>query len=294
MASESWFASGERVAVAFEGGVFEVFCRTAGSGPLLTFLHGFPTSSWDWAGVVAALEPRFRCLCFDFLGFGDSDKPRRHRYSLHEQADLTEALWSSLDVRETGLVAHDYGATVAQELIARHDEGALGVRLSRAVLLNAAVYVELARPLLVQRLLVGPAGPLVACVVNERVFASSFSSVFSETHPVGEEEVREHWRVLERRGGTAPVSHLLSRYMADRKRHAARWEAALERATVPLHFVWGMADPRSGARIAERIRERIPGATLAELAGVGHYPQLEVPDLVARQIAAVAHARSSS
>lgn len=49
-----------------------------------------------------------------------------------------------------------------------------------------------------------------------------------------------------------------------------------------------MADPRSGARIAERIRERIPHATLVELDGVGHYPQLEVPARVAAEIARAA------
>ena len=281
--SDAWFESGERV----PADAHALFARVSGAGPWLTFLHGFPTSSWDWSRVVPALDRRGRCLCFDFLGFGDSDKPRRHRYSIVEQADLTEALWRRYGVQETVLVGHDYGATVAQELIARHDEGALAARLAGAVLLNAAVYVELARPLLVQRLLVNPlSGPVTARAVTERVFARSFASIFSEAHPIGQDEIREHWRVLGRRGGTAQIAHRLSRYMADRRRYAERWERSLERTTVPLRFVWGMGDPRSGAHVAERIRERVPGATLVELDDVGHYPQLEVPERVAAEICA--------
>ncbi len=281
MTPESWFESGERVRVELGGDSFEIFCRTSGSGPWLTLLHGFPTSSWDWAKVAPALEQRFRVLCFDFLGFGDSDKPRRHRYSIAEQADLTEALWRQFGIGETVLVGHDYGATVVQELLARERTAA---RVSSVILLNAAVYVRLARPLVIQRLLASRiAGPLVARAVSERVFRKSLASVISPQHPLGEHELHQHWQVLERRGG-AQLSHRLSHYMPDRRRHATRWEAALEHQRVPLRFIWGMADPRSGAHIAREIRRRLPAAPFVGLDDVGHYPQLEVPEPVAQEI----------
>jgi pimeloyl-ACP methyl ester carboxylesterase len=283
MRSDAWFADGERVLLELPSGSFEIFARVSGSGRWLTFLHGFPTSSWDWAKVAPALEGRFRLLCFDFLGFGESDKPRGHRYSIIEQADLTAVLWQHFGIEETGLVAHDYGATVAQELLSRER---LSARVRGVVLLNAAVYARLAHPLLVQRLLASRvAGPLVARAVNERIFARSFASIFSERHPIDEAELHEHWRVIQRRGG-ARLSHRIARYLGERERHAARWETALERARVPLRFVWGMADPRSGARVADAIRRRVPSAQLVALSDVGHYPQLEVPDAVAREIEA--------
>ena len=200
MTADAWFAGGERVIIELGGERFEIFYRIGGAGPWLTALHGFPTSSWDWAKVVPDLEPRFRVLCFDFLGFGDSDKPRAHRYSIFEQADLTEALWRALGVEQTAVVAHDYGATVAQELLARSE---LTARVTSVTLPNAAVYVRLARPLVIQRLLAGRlTGPIVARAVTERTFRRSFESIFSEGHPIGEAEIHEHWRVLERRGGS--------------------------------------------------------------------------------------------
>ena len=286
MDADGWLASGKRVQIQLRSGTWDVFVRAAGSGPWLTLLHGFPTSSWDWARVARILEPSFRVLTFDFLGLGNSDKPRVHEYSIGEQADLTEALWRRLGIEETGLVGHDYGATVAQELLARKEEGALAARLTGVVLLNAGLYVELARPLLIQRLLAVPlAGRLFAHLVTERAFSRSLSSVFSSGLQPTAADLHEHWRLVRRRGGVTVTPKLL-RYMDERRANAARWEGALERAAVPLRLVWGMADPRSGAHIAEHARQRIPGLGIVALEDVGHYPQLEVPDDVATAIEA--------
>jgi pimeloyl-ACP methyl ester carboxylesterase len=287
MDQEEWFSGGDHLRVELRSGGFEIFSRVRGSGPWLTFLHGFPTSSWDWAKVVPGLQSGFRVLCFDFLGFGDSDKPRDHRYSILEQADVTEEVWRQLAIKETGVVAHDYGATVALELMARQIEQALTASVSRFVLLNSALYARLGRPLLVQRLLAKPIiGSLVARAMTERAFVRSFSSVFSSQYPIAESEVREHWQVLQRREGSVPVSPGLAHYLAERKLYAARWEGALERDDIPKTFIWGMSDPRSGAHIAAHLRRRMPTASLRPLPEVGHYPQLEVPDVVVREISA--------
>jgi pimeloyl-ACP methyl ester carboxylesterase len=286
MDADGWLASGERVEIQLGPSAWNVFVRAEGSGPWLTLLHGFPTSSWDWARVARILEPSFRVLTFDFLGFGDSDKPRDHEYSIGEQADLTEALWRRLGIEETGLAGHDYGATVAQELLARVEEGALETRLKGVVLLNAGLYVELARPLLIQRLLAAPlAGRLLAYLVTERTFSRSLSSVFSSGHQPSAADLHEQWQLVRRRHGVAATPKLL-RYMHERRTSASRWEGGLERTDVPLRLVWGMADPRSGTHIAEHAQQRIPDLGVVALDDVGHYPQLETPEHVATAIEA--------
>ena len=77
------------------------------------------------------------------------------------------------------------------------------------------------------------------------------------------------------------ILHLLIRYMTDRAIHGERWVTALQETDVPVAFVWGMLDPVSGAHMAERIRERLPGAPFAALDDVAHWPQLEAPQRVA-------------
>ena len=95
----------------------------------------------------------------------------------------------------------------------------------------------------------------------------------------------KHWQLVRRRGGVAVTPKLL-RYMRERRASLARWEGALERTAVPLRLVWGMADPRSGAHIADHARQRIPSLGLVALDDVGHYPQLEAPEHVATAIEA--------
>ena len=96
-------------------------------------------------------------------------------------------------------------------------------------------------------------------------------------------ELHEHWVALKNRGGRTLGNALLA-YIEERRRYAKRWERAIERADVPLRFVWGPLDPVSGAHMLAELRLRRPDAHVAELAGVGHYPQLEEPDAVAREL----------
>ena len=276
---EDWFAAGERVPT----GAHALFERLAGAegAPWLTLLHGFPTSSYDWSRVADRLAAERRLLMLDFLGFGDSDKPADHDYSIHEQADLVEAVWRRRGVERTALVVHDYAVSVGQELLARRAEGALAVDVERIAFLNGGLYPDMHRALTIQKLLLHPrAGPLVSRTVNERAFARSLARVFAPEHRPSRDELHQHWLAIVRRGGHR-IQHRLIRYIDDRRRHAERWTGALERTDAPRLFVWGMKDPVSGAHMAERIASRVPAGELHALADVGHYPQLEAPHRVA-------------
>ncbi|NWR42320.1 MEST protein, partial [Regulus satrapa] len=93
-----------------------------GSSDVVVLLHGFPTSSYDWSKIWEGLTQRFhRVIALDFLGFGFSDKPRPHGYSIFEQATIVEGLLRHLGLRHQriNLLSHDYGDTVAQELLHR-------------------------------------------------------------------------------------------------------------------------------------------------------------------------------
>jgi pimeloyl-ACP methyl ester carboxylesterase len=277
---ERWWTTGERVALELGGRERSVFRIRVGSGPQLTVLHGFPSSSHDWAKVVPLLVGERSLLLADFLGFGASEKPSEHRYSLHEQADLVEALWLREGVRSTALVAHDYGVSVAQELLARHSEGTLAVDLQGVHLLNGGLYPELHRPQPVQTALLDPEqGPRISALVSEELFVAGLKPTFAEGYDAGPDS-EDIWRATSRDAGER-LAHLLIRYIADRAEHAERWTSALESTAVPLGFVWGMLDPVSGAHMAERIRERLPDAPFLALEDVAHWPPLEAPARVA-------------
>jgi pimeloyl-ACP methyl ester carboxylesterase len=274
-----WFDGGERQPVRLPGGATRhVFARVEGppDGRWLTLLHGFPTCSYDWAPLVEPLTAAgHRLLMLDFLGFGDSDKPRAP-YSYSDQVAIVTALWDRHDVDRTSVVAHDYGVSVAQELLASH-----GTRLARVAFMNGGLYPRLHRPVAVQRALRAPVvGALVARLANERSFAANMRGIFSADHQPSDDELHQHWLGIARRDGQRNY-HRLIRYIDERRQNAERWSGALRRTDRPLLFVWGDADPISGAHMVAEVRRQVPRARVESRADVGHYPQLEDPAWVA-------------
>ncbi|MGW1887196.1 alpha/beta fold hydrolase [Streptomyces sp. NPDC001970] len=280
---EQWWSEGDLVPLTVAGVRREVFVRRIGSGPVMTLLHGFPSSSHDWARAVPALAAHHTLLMPDFLGFGASEKPADHDYSIHEQADLVAALWQHEAVASTRLVAHDYGATVAQELLARRADGSLKSRITNLTLLNSGVYPELHRQRPAQTALLDPeTGPKLSASLNAELMATALAPTFA-AHYDASADMAEMWKSVNRGDGHLNY-HRLIRYIADRVAHRDRWVEAMEAGDLPTTFIWGLRDPVSGAHIAERIGERMPDATLHALADVGHWPPLEAPQRVASLI----------
>ncbi|HEV3234697.1 MAG TPA: alpha/beta hydrolase [Candidatus Dormibacteraeota bacterium] len=285
---ETWWAGGERVSLevptAGETVSREIFVRISGAGPWLTLVHGFPTSSYDWAPMVDVLSKKYRLLMFDLLGFGESDKPSGHDWSAFEQADIIEALWRRYEISSTRILAHDVGDTVTLELLARRQEGKLATGLEHVTFLNGGIYTGFHRPRPIQVWLQRPViGGLIARMLSEARFGPALAEIFGPEHQPSAEELHQHWLSVARRDGGRSY-HRLIKYIPERRAQAPRWEGALEAADLPMKFVWGMDDPVSGAHMAGVIRDRRPGANIVELAGVGHYPQLEAPAEVAAAV----------
>ena len=248
----------------------------------LLLLHGFPTNSWDWYKIWPTLGGDYELIAADFLGFGLSDKPLGHAYSIMEQADLVETL---LDQREVGpchILAHDYGDSVAQELLAR-DKDREKRRYLSATLLNGGIIPGAHRPRRIQRLLASPLGPMLQSLLSRERFKGAFSEVFGEkTKPV-DAELNTMWEFITHNTGLKVQSALLA-YMAERKEHGRRWIDALLHADVPLLLVNGSDDPVSGKHVIDAYRDLGGPGEIVELAGIGHYPQLEAPDAVVKAL----------
>ncbi|HEX6753222.1 MAG TPA: alpha/beta hydrolase [Solirubrobacterales bacterium] len=263
----------------FRGHAIHVF-RQQGEGPLLVLLHGFPSSSYDWRLLLAELPGR-NVLAFDFLGFGLSEKPTSHDYSLFWQADLTEEL-----VRRHGegrpvfLAAHDMGTSVANELMARDLEGKLEMDVAGILLFNGSMVLERASPILGQRILRSRFGPLFARLSSERVFRQQFGSVFSAAHPLEEEEAADQWSLLCHNGGRT-LGHRLISYMDQREEHAGRWHGAIREWPGDLSLAWGLLDRVATTEVLAAMRELRPAVPVTELSELGHYPQIEDPPQIA-------------
>ena len=254
-----------------------IFNRAEGSGSALLLIHGFPTASRDWAKLWPALALNYRCLTLDMIGFGYSAKPKKFAYSIRAQADLVEAFLATQNVREYAILAHDYGDTVAQELLARHNESSAKQHLTRVVLLNGGLFPETHRPVLIQKLLASSIGPLIARLATYRQFAANMRKICAQ--PPATSELEEMWQLMIFNDGLSVMPSLIG-YMAERREHRDRWVGALQQSKVPIRLINGLRDPISGAHMVARYRELIPQPDIVALPDVGHYPQVEAPDAV--------------
>lgn len=273
---QAWEAAGRYF--QFKG--HRVYLRTDGpaDAPALLLIHGFPTASWDWCKLWDALARSHRLVAADMLGLGLSAKPRGHRYTVAEQADLFLAALAAAGVRECAVLAHDLGDTVAQELLARAIDGRLPVKLRGVVLLNGGLFPETHRPVLLQKLLLSPLGPLIARLSSRAKFGANLTAIAGDTKPSAE-ELDAMWTLMSRDDGRLALPGLI-RYMVERRAQRERWVGALQRCPVPLTVINGSADPISGAHMIARLRELQIPADIVELPGVGHYPQVEAPSAV--------------
>lgn len=283
MTPQQWQEAGQ----SFRYGGHHIFYRDDGSGDVLLCIHGFPTASWDWHKVWEPLRERFRLVAPDMLGFGFSDKPREHTYSIEEQATLHEELLAHLGIGTIDILAHDYGDSVAQELLARHDErrqnGAPVPAIRSICFLNGGLFPESHRARPVQRMLRVPVlGRLLSRSMTLDTFSQTFPAVFGPNTKPTPAELYDFWTLVSHNYGHT-IAYRLIRYIDDRKRNRDRWVGALQSTDVPLRFIDGPEDPVSGRHMGERYLELIPGGDVVYLEGIGHYPQTEDPEGMLRE-----------
>lgn len=277
---KTWQNSGEY----FDHNGSNIFYHlTRPSDEVLLCLHGFPTSSFDYHKIWSALASKFSVLAFDMIGYGFSAKPREFGYTTFDQVDALEALLSHLGVKRVHILAHDYGNTITQELLARAEEGRMAFTIESICFLNGALFPETHRPILAQKLLISPVGALFGSFIPDAMFKRGLASIFGPGTKPTAPELEDFVRVFNFNNGKR-VAHKLIRYMTERARYRERWVPPLQRMKQPFRFINGLADPVSGRHLVERFREVVPHQTdIVELENIGHFPHFEAPEIVIEQ-----------
>jgi pimeloyl-ACP methyl ester carboxylesterase len=276
MTTEEWKSAGK----IREAGGYQLFLREGPpNGPPLLLLHGFPTASWDWHKLWPELSQRFQLIAPDFLGFGFSEKPYPHAYSVTEQADLCRQLLTLIGASRYHILAHDYGNSVAQELMALAREQDKAPRILSVAFLNGGLFPEAHQPRLIQSLLASPAGFLLVPFMSKSTLRRTFNRIFGPDYHLSESEIDSFWQLLQYHRGKRCIPALL-RYMEERVEQRHRWVPPLLDSPYPIRLINGPEDPISGRHLAEHYANLRPDADIVYIKGVGHYPQIEAPEAV--------------
>ena len=279
-----------------------VFERVVGTpdteGRWMTMLPGYPDGSYGYAKVNALLGdelvPR---LYLEYVGQGDSDKPRTYAYSTMERADLVEAQWRAHGVWRTFVVTFDYSSLVVLELLARQVERLnrgepLTTRIESVLIANGGLFADAhSHPWRTTPLLKTPVGALsMRRMQRSPALLRNImrgAKMYSPEYGVTDAELDDLYDVITRRDGAAFL-HLAAGFVDEHKAHARRWDLArlyhATRGSVSFCIAGSEEDPYEPKQmLAARARLGGDGLDIRMLPG-GHLTTAEHPDLLAALI----------
>lgn len=120
----------------------EIYYKDWGSGPIVTFSHGWPLSSDAWEAQMYFLASHgYRCIAHDRRGHGRSSQPW-HGNEMNTYADDLAELFEALDIKDAMMVGHSTGGGEVARFIGRHGTK----RVSKAVLVGAVPPIMVKTP----------------------------------------------------------------------------------------------------------------------------------------------------
>jgi pimeloyl-ACP methyl ester carboxylesterase len=242
-----------------------VFYRAApASGTPPLFLHGIPTSSDDWIGVLEETGG----IAPDLIGFGRSGKGGHLEYTLAGLAQHLERLLDHLDPPAVTVVAHDWGAPVGLTL-ALSNPG----RISRLILVNP---LPLDRPQagapgarLWRRKAIGELamGATTKWVLKRGLTGASANP--DQAWP--KHRLDQVWEQFDQ--GTQRA--ILRLHRSTDERTLSELRSRLPALTQPALISWGDRDPWAAPDTAETYAAALKNATVEHLPNAGHWPWLD-------------------
>ena len=251
----------------------EVFWRRAepdaGAVPTL-YVHGVPTNSDDW---LPFLE-RTGGLALDLPGFGRSGKPSDLNYSIAGYDRLLERFLDTAAADRFSLVVHDWGAVGLATAQRLRD------RLERLVLINTVPFTPGYRWHRIAGLWRRPiVGEMVMGFSTKWTFRRSMREAFVAPGLPSDEMIDSIWTHFDH--GTQRA--ILKLYRSAPPEVLAQAGSELGAVTSPALVLWGEEDPYLPTQFAAAQAEAIgEGAQLETVAGAGHWPWLDRPELIGR------------
>lgn len=319
--AHEWFASGARrpydpIAKAMletaagedSSQRLHVFEKVVGAAPdgaearWLTMLPGYPDGSYGYAQVDRYLGPQsVPRLYIEYLGQGDSDKPKRYRYSSMERADLIQAQWRAHGIRRTMVVSFDYSSLALLELLRRQQHrdavGAdPGARIDAVFIINGGLFADChSHPWDTTPMLGTPVGRVAMWFaqhvpgVLEQILRRA--KLFSPAYQASAAELADLSDAIRRRGGAA-FMHRAAGFLDEHRRNAARWDlAAIARElrdTIAFHIAGSEEDPFEPRQITAARKRLAPLGVDIEWFPGGHLTTAEHPELLADAIRGLA------
>jgi pimeloyl-ACP methyl ester carboxylesterase len=265
----------------------KMFYREAGSpnSPTIVLLHGFPSSSHMFRGLIPQLAEKFHIIAPDYIGFGYSDAPGVDGFEYtfdNLAAHVEDLLFNALGLRKFSIYVQDYGAPIGYRIACRRQDAIEGI-----IVQNGNAYAEGIGGAF------DPMKPFWAKRTAEtekpvRGLLTLETTRFQYVHGVKDESrispdsytVDQHF--LDRAGNDAIQLNLLHNYQANLG-HYEEWHSFFRSKQPKTLIVWGKNDPFFTVEGAKAYLRDIPKAEL-HLIDTGHFALEDHGEFIAEKI----------
>jgi pimeloyl-ACP methyl ester carboxylesterase len=259
-----------------------------GSGPVILFVHGTPSWSFEFRHLIKELSKQYRCIAPDHLGFGLSDKPSVYDYSTHQHSKTLERFVLDQHLQDITLVVHDFGGPIGLNLALNHPG-----KIARLVIFNTWLWntENEAGFRKMKKILGSPFLPLLYRYLN---FSAKYLLPRTFVQPVPGNILNQYtkpFRGPAQRNGTIAFAKSL---LHDQEWFESLWHKKESIVTKPTLFIWGMKDPFLNFSFLRKWTAAFRNSTVVPLSNSGHFPQEEEPAKVTNVLLEFLHQTLSS
>jgi pimeloyl-ACP methyl ester carboxylesterase len=238
--------------------------KVEGQGSPILLLHGYGGAIDWWDDITPALAKHHRVIRLDLIGHGGTAAPTTG-YEITRQAALVSAVLDNLGVRRVTVVGHSMGGWVGTALASMQ-----GDRVAGLVLIDTPPTVDLRLGLMTKAHVAPVVGELLSHFVTQERLREGLTESFAPGFTIPEKFVADLEQLPHCVFRQAHVEGLTYCQKPIQERLAEL------KPVPPVLSIYGSLDSKISAEDA-KLYERVPGATVVTIDGVGHSPQVEVP-----------------
>ncbi|MFN3341837.1 MAG: alpha/beta fold hydrolase [Flavobacteriales bacterium] len=250
-----------------------------GKGPVLLFVHGTPSWSFDFRKIITHFSRTHRCIAIDHLGFGKSDKAPDYPYSTRQHSENLKLLITKLNLSNIHFVVHDFGGPIALNYALDHPENTGSVTILNSWLWDSSADPDFIK---LKKILKSPLLPFLYLRLNlsaRFILPGSFGKRKLSKH-ISKQYTLPFPEKNQRYGPLAFARSLLN----DQQWFGTLWEKRETLQSKPILLIWGMRDKVVRPHHLERFQQGFPQATTCSIEDAGHFPQEEYPETVIEQL----------
>jgi pimeloyl-ACP methyl ester carboxylesterase len=250
-----------------------------GSGPIILFAHGTPEWSFAYRDLIKDLRSNFRCIAFDMLGFGLSDKARELDYSCQAHSRRLGQAIEKLNLKNITLFANDFGGGISLAYAIKNSSSVRSVVLFNTWMWSLKNDTHYSTPAKVMNTAFGRFMYMIMNFPVNVVMPAAYGDKRKLT-----KEIHSHYKKALPKGDRTAAYQFAKELMNASDWWERQWENLGGLRGKPFLIFWGLKDKFVPSKELDKWKSKLPEAKVVTFADGGHFLHEEKADEMVTEI----------